>query len=271
MNFKQLQEAVTECRLCPRLVAWRERVAREKVRRYRSEDYWGRPVPAFGMPDAALVIIGLAPAAHGANRTGRMFTGDRSGEWLYEVLYEFGFASRPHSLGRNDGLTLFDCLLTAAVRCAPPDNKPLPEELENCRPYLCRELELNPRKRVVVVLGQIAFRAFLKGWRENGGALPGGRLPEFRHGGEWTLSGGITLISSYHPSQQNTQTPGHERAGRGRRRERAGPPSTLDDPRIARLFARGSAAPSRGPGALARTWVPPDAEELRSVGDFSFD
>ncbi len=206
MNFKQLENQVTKCRRCPRLVAWRERVAMEKVRRYRDETYWGRPIPAFGEPDAALVIVGLAPAAHGANRTGRMFTGDRSGQWLYEALYEFGFASQPLSMRRGDGLTLHDCLVTAAARCAPPDNKPLPEELNNCRPYLRQELSLNGRKRVIVVLGQIAFHSFLRAWRENGGSLPAGRIPKFRHGGEWTLSGGVKLISSYHPSQQNTQT-----------------------------------------------------------------
>ena len=205
-RFDRLQEEITRCRRCPRLVAWRERVAGEKVRRYRSEEYWGRPVPAFGNPEAALVIIGLAPAAHGANRTGRMFTGDRSGQWLYETLHEFGFASRPVSRQRDDGLALQDCLVTAAARCAPPANKPLPEELDNCRPYLRRELALNPRKRVIVVLGQIAFRCLLKAWKENGGEFPAGPAPRFCHGGQWSFPGGVTLISSYHPSQQNTQT-----------------------------------------------------------------
>jgi len=206
MNFDQLQRAITRCRRCPRLVAWREQVAVEKVRRYRSEEYWGRPVPAFGEPSAALMVIGLAPAAHGANRTGRMFTGDRSGQWLYEALHEFGFASQPASLRRDDGLMLRDCLVTAAARCAPPGNKPLPAELDNCRPYLRLELSLNSRKRVILVLGQIAFDCFLKAWRENGGAFPDGPSLKFGHGGEWALPGGITLISSYHPSQQNTQT-----------------------------------------------------------------
>ena len=205
-RFHSLEEAITQCRKCPRLVEWRERVAREKVRRYQSEEYWGRPVPAFGEPAASLLIVGLAPAAHGANRTGRMFTGDRSGQWLYEALHRFGFASQPASSRRDDGLRLYDCLITATLRCAPPANKPMPEELDNCRPYLRQELELLTRKRVVVVLGQIAFRGFLKAWRENGGAIPGDRAPVFRHAGEWNLPGGIVLISSYHPSQQNTQT-----------------------------------------------------------------
>ncbi len=205
-NVEQLEEIVVGCRRCPRLVEWRERVAGEKVRRYRSDEYWGRPVPAFGRPDAALLIIGLAPAAHGANRTGRMFTGDRSGQWLYEALHRFGFANQATSDRRDDGLLLRDCLITAAVRCAPPANKPFPGELENCRSYLRRELQLLGHTRVIVVLGQIAFRAFLKAWRENGRELPGPRAPEFKHGGEWTLPGNVVLISSYHPSQQNTQT-----------------------------------------------------------------
>src|SRR4030095_5184229 len=135
-----LQQEILQCRLCPRLVEWRERVAREKVLRFRDQEYWGRPVPSFGKADASLLIVGLAPAAHGGNRTGRMFTGDRSGEWLYEALYRFGFANQPLSLHRNDGLELLNCFITAAVRCAPPDNKPLPPELDNCRRYLRQEL-----------------------------------------------------------------------------------------------------------------------------------
>jgi len=186
-------------------VNWRELVARRKVKRFQREEYWGQPIPAFGNPDASLVVIGLAPAAHGANRTGRIFTGDRSGDWLYEALYRFGFANQPLSAHRGDGLQLHDCLITAAARCAPPNNKPLPEELDTCRQYLRREIELLTKKRVVVVLGQVAFRAYLKAWKEIGGALPRGKL-KFSHGGEWELPGGLTLISSYHPSQQNTQT-----------------------------------------------------------------
>ncbi len=205
VEFARVQETIIECRKCPRLVEWRERVSREKVRRYRSEEYWGRPIPAFGAPDAALVVIGLAPAAHGGNRTGRMFTGDRSGDWLYEALQRFGFANQPTSAHRNDGLRLQDCLITAALRCAPPQNKPLPEELDNCRPYLRQELQLLTSRRVVVALGQIGFKSLLKAWQENQSPVPEPR-PQFRHGGEWMLPGGQVLIASYHPSQQNTQT-----------------------------------------------------------------
>jgi uracil-DNA glycosylase family 4 len=203
--FAMLQQEIIQCRLCPRLVEWRERVAREKVRRFQTQQYWGRPLPAFGDSTAALVIIGLAPAAHGGNRTGRMFTGDRSGDWLYEALHRFGFANQPFSTDRNDGLELDGCLITAAVRCAPPNNKPLPSELENCRRYLRQELQLLHGKRVVVVLGRIALEAFLKARRETGASFPVERIV-FRHGGEWKLSNGLTLICSYHPSQQNTQT-----------------------------------------------------------------
>jgi uracil-DNA glycosylase family 4 len=206
-EFHALQEMIVACRKCPRLVEWRERVAVEKVRRFRSWEYWGRPVPAFGDPSASLIVVGLAPAAHGANRTGRMFTGDRSGEWLYEALHRFGFANQPHSAGRGDGLRLRDCIVTAACRCAPPANRPLPAELENCSSYLDRELQLLKRRRIILALGQIAFRAVLKAWRTEGGKLPGGgRAPAFRHAGEWELAGGLTLLSSYHPSQQNTLT-----------------------------------------------------------------
>ena len=204
-EFVALERKVVECRLCPRLVQWRGQVAREKVRRFREQEYWGRPIPAFGNVDASLVVIGLAPAAHGGNRTGRIFTGDRSGDWLYEALHRFGFANQPTSIDREDGLELYDCLVTAAVRCAPPANKPLAEELQNCRPYLRRELELLRTMRVVVGLGRIAFRSFLMAWQETGGSLPSGEM-RFRHGGEFELPGGVTLIVSYHPSQQNTQT-----------------------------------------------------------------
>ena len=204
LEFQQLEQKVMECRRCPRLVEWRERVAREKVHRFRTEEYWGRPIPAFGNPDAGLIIIGLAPAAHGGNRTGRIFTGDRSGDWLYEALFKFGFANQSVSTNRNDGLVLYDCLITAVLRCAPPNNKPLLDEMANCRDYLRRELQLAKNKRIVIALGQIAFRAFIKTWRGAGGELPDQTL-KFRHGGEWILPGCI-LISSYHPSQQNTQT-----------------------------------------------------------------
>ncbi|MDM7994423.1 MAG: uracil-DNA glycosylase [Acidobacteriota bacterium] len=205
LEFLELERRIVECRRCPRLVEWREAVARRKTRRFRTQHYWGRPVPAFGSPDAALVIIGLAPAAHGGNRTGRIFTGDRSGDWLYEALYRFGFANQPTSVSMDDGLRIHNCLITAVIRCAPPDNKPLPEEVARCRDFICRELQLASRKRVVVALGRIAFEAFLK-TRLISGDPPLQVKPTFRHGGEWELPGRITLITSYHPSQQNTQT-----------------------------------------------------------------
>jgi len=203
-EFQKLERRVVHCRCCPRLVEWRERVARDKVRRFKSEDYWGRPVPAFGKLDARLLIVGLAPAAHGANRTGRLFTGDRSGDWLYDALYQYGFANQPVAINRDDGLALDDCLITAVLRCAPPHNRPLPEEITNCRDFLRRELQLTNNKRIVVALGQIAFQALVKTWRFWGAETAG--KPEFHHGGEWPMPGRITLISSYHPSQQNTQT-----------------------------------------------------------------
>jgi uracil-DNA glycosylase family 4 len=203
-EFQELERRIVKCRRCPRLVEWRERVAREKVRRFKTEKYWGLPVPACGKPDARLLIIGLAPAAHGGNRTGRLFTGDRSGDWLFGALYQFGFANQPISVNRDDGLRLHSCLITAVLRCAPPANKPLPDEIANCRDFLLQELRLTKEKRIVVALGQIAFRAFIKTWREAVGETAGQKL-KFRHGGEWNLPGCI-LISSYHPSQQNTQT-----------------------------------------------------------------
>lgn len=204
-DFQDLQKTIVECRKCSRLVEWRQTVAERKVRRFQQDVYWARPIPAFGDPDAALVIVGLAPAAHGGNRTGRMFTGDRSGDWLYEALHRFGFANQPSSTNRNDGLALINCIILAAVRCAPPDNRPLPREMDNCRPYLRQELMLLNRMRIVVALGQIAFHSFLKAWQECGGVFPE-KKPLFRHGGEWELPDGIRLISSYHPSQQNTLT-----------------------------------------------------------------
>ena len=205
IEFRELQETIIECRKCPRLVEWRELVSREKVRRFQNEEYWGRPLRAFGESDASLIIVGLAPAAHGGNRTGRMFTGDRSGDWLFEALHHFGFANQPLSTHRNDGLRLIDCLITAALRCAPPQNKPLPNEMNNCRTFLRQELQLLKAQQVVIALGRIGFRAFLEAWQQNGSALPDPR-PVFRHGGEWALPGGPILIASYHPSQQNTQT-----------------------------------------------------------------
>jgi uracil-DNA glycosylase len=204
-KFADLQKTIIRCRKCPRLVEWREHVASEKVKRYRAEKYWGRPLPSFGDPSARLIIIGLAPAAHGGNRTGRLFTGDRSGDWLFEALHHFGFANQPVSVSRDDGLRLQDTLITAALRCAPPNNKPLPEEMDNCRHYLRQELQLSSSARVVILLGQIAFRAFFKAWSEIGRQLPA-PMPKFHHGAEYALPDGLSVIASYHPSQQNTQT-----------------------------------------------------------------
>ncbi len=204
-HLEKLQARIIRCRMCPRLVAWREEVARVKVRRYREEEYWGKPIPGFGDPQARLLLVGLAPAAHGGNRTGRMFTGDRSGDWLYGALHAFGFASQPASVHRDDGLALRDAYVTAAVRCAPPANKPTPGEMDTCRPYLVRELGLLQRVRVVVALGKIAFDSYLRARQELGLEVPR-PLPRFGHGKAYRLSGGVTLIASYHPSQQNTLT-----------------------------------------------------------------
>ena len=201
-----LQDQIVACRQCPRLVEYCRKVAREKRRAYRDEEYWGRPVPSFGDPEARLLIIGLAPGAHGANRTGRVFTGDRSGELLYRVLHAAGFATRPESSSRNDGLRLLDARITAAVRCAPPDNKPSTEEMRNCRPFLERELDLLPRLQVVLTLGKIAFDTYLSVLRDRG--VIASRTPfVFGHNLEYrTAPGHPLLISSYHPSQQNTST-----------------------------------------------------------------
>ena len=200
-----LQQTITACRRCPRLVAHREQVARVKTCRFREWAYWGKPVPPFGDPKARLLIVGLAPAAHGGNRTGRMFTGDRSGDWLYRALHAAGFAGQPHSVSRDDGMRLNDCYITATVRCAPPGNKPLPEEFDHCRPFLAEELRLLPTVRVVVALGRIAFEGYLKACREIGHDMPRPR-PAFGHGKAHRLPWGVTLIGSYHPSQQNTFT-----------------------------------------------------------------
>jgi uracil-DNA glycosylase family 4 len=199
------QGEIVNCRRCSRLVEYREEVARTKVRRFRDWDYWGRPVPSFGPTNAQLLIIGLAPAAHGGNRTGRVFTGDRSGDWLYRALYNFGFANQPTSTDRGDGLKLIDSYVTAAIHCAPPDNKPLPSEYANCRPYLLDELRQLKKVQVVVVLGFIAFKNYFAARKELGKVNPA-PLPAFGHGLSAELPDGITLICSYHPSQQNTQT-----------------------------------------------------------------
>ena len=201
-----VQDAVVACRLCPRLVDWREETARVKRRMYRDQPYWGRPLPAFGDPDARLLVVGLAPAAHGGNRTGRMFTGDRSGDWLFAALHRAGFASQPESVRIGDGLRLHGALISAAARCAPPQNRLTPSELAACRPYLAREIALLPDLRAVVTLGRTAFDAFLRAWAA-AGFTPPPRKPPFGHDVASDLpDGGPLLIASYHPSQQNTQT-----------------------------------------------------------------
>jgi uracil-DNA glycosylase family 4 len=204
-NLTIIQQQVASCRLCPRLVTYRERIAKEKRRQYRDWTYWGRPVPGFGDPKARLFVVGLAPAAHGGNRTGRVFTGDRSGDWLYEALHAFGFANQPISTHKGDGLRAKDCYIAAVVRCAPPGNKPLPKEFDACRPYLMEEIRLLKKLKVVVVLGKIAFDHYLKACRELGHPVPKPAL-RFGHGVLYRLPWGVTLVGSYHPSQQNTFT-----------------------------------------------------------------
>ena len=204
-SLARVERRIVRCRLCPRLVAHREQTAREKVARFREWTYWGRPVPGFGDPSARLLIVGLAPAAHGGNRTGRIFTGDESGNWLYGALFRAGFANQPTSVARDDGLRLRDAFVTAAGRCAPPANRPTREELATCRRYLLDELASLARLRVVLVLGKIAHDAFLAAERARGASVPR-PAPRFGHGAEHTLPSGLTLLCSYHPSQQNTFT-----------------------------------------------------------------
>jgi uracil-DNA glycosylase len=204
-SLHELNSAIVDCRRCPRLVRWREACANNRPRRYWQTDYWARPLPGFGDPQARVLIVGLAPAAHGGNRTGRMFTGDRSGDWLYGALYAAGFANQPYSNNRKDGLKLKGCYITAAVRCAPPGNKPNLIEFKRCRPYLVSELKLFRQAKIVIALGKIAFDSFLSAYEENGGAVPRPR-PKFGHGANRLLPDGLRLICSYHPSQQNTFT-----------------------------------------------------------------
>ena len=192
-TLAEIEAQIVECRRCPRLVEWREQVAREKRAAFRDWDYWGRPVPGFGDPAARVVLLGLAPAAHGGNRTGRMFTGDRSGDFLYAALHATGFANQPTAIDRDDGLRLTDCFITASVRCAPPANKPLPSERDNCRAWLDRELPLLKRARVIVCLGKFAWDV-----------IAPRPLPRFGHGAE--LPGPLTLLGCFHVSQQNTFT-----------------------------------------------------------------
>ena len=204
-TLEQLNQEIVACTKCPRLVDYLRQVAHRKRRMYMDWDYWARPIPSFGDVGARMLVLGLAPAAHGGNRTGRAFTGDRSGDWVYGTLYKFGFASQPTSSHRGDGLELHDAYISAAARCAPPANKPLPQELERCRPYLVRELKLLRGLRVVVALGKIAFDAYLAALRDLGGDMSRPR-PRFGHCTLYSMPAGITLIGSYHPSQQNTQT-----------------------------------------------------------------
>jgi uracil-DNA glycosylase family 4 len=224
-ELAQLQRQVMACIQCPRLIKYCRRVAKEKRRMYRDFEYWGRPLASFGDPRAELLILGLAPAAHGGNRTGRMFTGDRSGDFLFRGLYEAGFANQPTSRDRSDGLELRNCYLTASLRCAPPANKPRPEELRNCRPYLEKELEILTRVRAVLVLGRIAFDSYLRVVEKKvaqtcssrsaalstrfpkSAALPPRSAFRFAHGASFILPANLPrLFCSYHPSQQNTQT-----------------------------------------------------------------
>jgi uracil-DNA glycosylase family 4 len=203
-TLDRLAAEIIECRKCPRLVRYREAVARAKRPAYHDWVYWGRPVPGFGDRRARLLIVGLAPAAHGGNRTGRVFTGDRSGDWLYRALYRAGFANQPTAVSRDDGLALRDCYIAAAVRCAPPGNRPTPAEFARCQPYLEEEIRLLPRVRVVIVLGGAALTAFMRAWERMGHEVLRPR-PRLQHAGAWSLPPAV-LLTSYHPSQRNTQT-----------------------------------------------------------------
>lgn len=208
--MERLQQQIIACQQCPRLVEWRERVAQQKVARFRDQIYWGRPLPSFGDPQGRVLIVGLAPAAHGGNRTGRMFTGDASGDWLFRALHRAGFANQPTSTDPQDGLHLTDCYISAVVRCAPPDNKPTPEESRQCRTYLARELELLPRLQVILALGKFAFDHCLKILCPEGWSRQWGGRPQFGHQQMYSLfeprSQPWTLLASYHPSQRNTAT-----------------------------------------------------------------
>jgi uracil-DNA glycosylase family 4 len=203
-KLEALEREIVSCRLCPRLVAWREEVARVKRAAFAGEEYWGRPLRGFGDPAATVAVVGLAPAAHGGNRTGRIFTGDRSGDWLFAALWRAGYANQPESVHAGDGLRLEGCWVTAAVRCAPPANQPTTAERDTCLPYLVRELDLLPAARVLVCLGGFAWDAALRVQGSRGAELPRPR-PRFGHGAEARV-GELTLLGCYHPSQQNTFT-----------------------------------------------------------------
>jgi uracil-DNA glycosylase family 4 len=203
--LRKLQKQLIACARCPRLVQWREQVAEEKVRRFQQDSYWGRPVPSFGDPRARLLIVGLAPAAHGGNRTGRIFTGDRSGDWLFRALHRAGFANQPTSTHIDDGLELRDCYITAAVHCAPPDNKPTRQEIDNCQPFLIGELKALAQVRAIVALGKLGFDAVISILSGQYPLPPKSKL-RFAHGVEYSFTPSLTLLASYHPSQQNTFT-----------------------------------------------------------------
>ncbi len=204
-SLEELNDRIVSCTRCPRLIQWCRDVAQAKRRMYSDWEYWGKPVPGFGDPEARVLVVGLAPAAHGANRTGRLFTGDDSGNWLYNALFRQGWASQPIATHRGDGMTLTDAYITAAARCAPPRNRPTPEELSNCIPYLDAELDLLDRLEVVIALGGIAFDRFLRLWKSRGNEVPTPK-PRFGHNVVYELPPGMKLVGCYHPSRQNTNT-----------------------------------------------------------------
>ena len=254
-TLRVVAEDVVACRACPRLVRWRERVARDRRAAYRDETYWGRPVTWFGDPRARVVVVGLAPGAHGANRTGRVFTGDRSGDWLYRAMHAAGFASQPESRRRGDGLRLRDAWVTLAVRCAPPANTPTPAERARCMPYLRRELALLPRARVIVCLGGFAWRAVC----DEMGLSP---RPRFAHGATARV-GGLVLLASYHPSQQNTFTGTLTRAMLATVFRRAARLDTGRPARAARLAVGRPARAARLSARRARSRRPSSSAEAR--------
>lgn len=204
-SLESVENKIVHCRQCPRLVRWRESIGRKKTKRYAEWQYWAKAVPGFGDPKAKLLIVGLAPGAHGANRTGRLFTGDRSGDWLFRTLHKAGFANQPISISRDDGLQLHNCYITAACRCAPPANKPTQQELQHCRPFLVEELRLLKNVKVILGLGKIAFESALLCAKE-AGLITLDRKPRFSHGVTVSNENSLFLVGSYHPSQQNTFT-----------------------------------------------------------------
>lgn len=204
-SLQKLEEDITRCKRCPRLVRYRQEVAKAPPPRFAGQTYWARPISGWGDPRARILILGLAPAAHGGNRTGRIFTGDRSGDFLFRALHEVGFANQATSVSRDDGLKLKDVFITATIRCAPPGNKPLPEERRNCEPYVLEELQLLTRVRVIIALGQIAWNAYLTARAHLKQPMPAKR-PKFTHGARFLFPDGILLLGCYHPSQQNTFT-----------------------------------------------------------------